>query len=377
MLPPPANTPGPIWSPDGDRLTYIVADAGNMHVVCATIATGRVQPVVAGERQATSVSLASGRIAFSASEPRNPGDVFVSDAQGQEEQRLTHVNEALLREVALPDVERRVFESPHGGSLDGWLFRPPDQDGNTAEGTPGPLLLHIHGGPHSFIGNTFIPSAFYVYVLAARGWTVLALNFTGSGSYGKEFAHAIRGRWGEHDLPEQMAAIDTLIAEGKVDGERLAVAGYSYGGYMTSWTITHTDRFKAAVVGAPVTNLESFFGTSDIGMWFAPWEMKGDLVSHRETFRRLSPVNYVERVTTPTLILHGESDDRCPIEQGEQFFIGLLASGRAPAEFVRYPGGAHPFVGSGRPSHRLDFTRRAVDWVERHTLRRQGTPATR
>ncbi|MGH2371395.1 MAG: alpha/beta hydrolase family protein, partial [Chloroflexota bacterium] len=160
---------------------------------------------------------------------------------------------------------------------------------------------------------------------------------------------------------------DTLIAEGIADGERLAVAGYSYGGYMTSWTITHTDSFKAAVVGAPVTNLESFHGTSDIGMWFAPWEMDGDLATNRETYRRLSPVNYVERVTTPTLILHGEADDRCPIGQGEEFFIGLVAAGRVPVEFVRYPGGAHPFVGSGRPSHRLDYVRRVAEWVERYT----------
>ncbi len=141
---------------------------------------------------------------------------------------------------------------------------------------------------------------------------------------------------------------------------------------MTSWTITHTNRFKAAVVGAPVVNLESFHGTSDIGLWFIPWEMKGDLATHRETYRRLSPINYVERVTTPTLILHGESDDRCPIGQGEELFIGLVAAGRAPVEFVRYPGESHLFLGSGRPSHRLDVTRRVVAWVERYV---SGAPA--
>ena len=144
---------------------------------------------------------------------------------------------------------------------------------------------------------------------------------------------------------------------------------------MTAWTITHTDRFKAAVVGAPVVNLESFHGTSDIGLWFASWEMRGGIVGQRETYRRLSPINYVDRVTTPTLIIHGEADDRCPIGQGEELFIGVLAAGRAPTEFVRYPGASHLFRTTGRPSHRLDINRRMIDWLERHTLETAPSPA--
>jgi dipeptidyl aminopeptidase/acylaminoacyl peptidase len=226
--------------------------------------------------------------------------------------------------------------------------------------------VHIHGGPQSFVGHAFPHGTFYWYVLASRGWAILALNPRGSGSYGQAFAHSLRGRWGEYDLPEQLAAIDALVAEGVADPGRLAVAGYSYGGYMTAWTITHTDRFRAAVVGAPVTNLESFHGTSDIGMWFGPWQLRGSIVESRETYRRLSPVNYVERITTPTLILHGEADDWCPIGQGEELYVGMVAAGRAPAELVRYPGQSHLFPGIGRPSHRVDYTRRVVEWVERH-----------
>ena len=177
---------------------------------------------------------------------------------------------------------------------------------------------------------------------------------------------------GRADLPEQLGAADALVAEGVADGEHLAIAGYSYGGYMTSWAIGQTTRFRAAVVGAPVTNLESFSGTSDIGPWFGPWEMGSaslDREEARETMRRLSPISYVERVRTPTLIAHGTADDRCPIGQGEEFFAALAAAGRAPAEMVRYPGGAHGFVSSGRPSHRVDYVRRAVEWLERFTVR--------
>jgi dipeptidyl aminopeptidase/acylaminoacyl peptidase len=124
------------------------------------------------------------------------------------------------------------------------------------------------------------------------------------------------------------------------------------------------------VVGAPVTNLESFSGTSDIGPWFGAWELGGDTLSRqpvRETQRRLSPITYAERVRTPTLIVHGEADDRCPIGQGEELFAALAAEGRVPVEMVRYPGGAHGFIVSGRPSHRVDYQRRVIDWVERHT----------
>ena len=361
LLPPPAANPGPAWSPDGATLTVIVADAGNIHAVRVSALDGVVRPVVTGERQLGPASAGGGRLAFVASAPDEPGDVYSAAGDGSDERRLTRVNAALLGRLRLPRVERRAFASPHGGAIDGWLVHP--IDGRRAA----PLLVHIHGGPHAFVGNAFPHSALYWYVLAARGWSILALNPHGSGSYGRAFAHSLRGRWGEYDLPEQLGAVDALVAEGIADGDRLAVAGYSYGGYMTAWTIGHTDRFRAAVVGAPVTNLESFHGTSDIGPWFGLFEMQGDLAGSRETYRRLSPVNYVDRVTTPTLILHGEADDRCPIGQGEEFFVGLVAAGKAPAELVRYPGQSHLFVGTGRPSHRVDYTRRVVEWVERYT----------
>lgn len=357
---PSGPPPAPVWSPDGAAISFLVADAGNVHL--ARWADGGVRAVLGGERQITMSSrIPGGRIAFAASDPADPGDVYVAEADGTGERRLTDINAALRAEVLLPRAERRRFPSPNGGSIDGWLIRPVAADG------PAPLLVHIHGGPHGFHGNVFKTSGFYEYVLAARGWATLALNPSGSGSYGESFMRALLGRWGEYDLPEQHAAIDALIAEGLVDPERLAVTGYSYGGYMTSWVVGHTDRFRAAIIGAPVTNLESFFGTSDIGLWFGEGEMGGTLTQNRETYRRLSPVNYVDQVTAPTLILHGEADDRCPIGQGEEFYVGLVAAGRVPCGFVRYPGGSHLFLGQGRPSHRVDYCRRVVEWVERYT----------
>ena len=364
LLPVAAATPGPIWSRKNDSVTFIAGDHGNAHLVRAAIVDGSTSVVVGGERQITYASAAPDLfIAFAAGDLAAPSDLSLASWDGSGERRLTQINKELLSQLAPVHGERRMFKSPHGGTLEGWLFVPAERRG------PSPLLVDIHGGPQSFMGNVFSLTYFYRYLLASRGWVVLALNPTGSGSYGRAFAHGIRGKWGEHDLAEQLAAVDQLIAEGVADPDRLAVAGYSYGGFMTSWTIGHTDRFKAAVVGAPVVNQESFFGTSDIGMWFAPWEMGGGINEAREAFRRLSPINYVDKVTTPTLVLHGEADERCPIGQGEELFAGLVAAGNVPTEFVRYPGGSHMFITQGRPSHRVDFNRRVVDWVTRHASR--------
>jgi dipeptidyl aminopeptidase/acylaminoacyl peptidase len=361
LLPPPAITPGPAWSPDGATVAAIYAIRGQAHVVRVRVADAGTETIIGGERQVTYMSALPGKcIAFAAADPRDPAEVYVADWDGGNERRITQLNDAVVSELDAIVPKRRVFDTPNG-KIEGWVITPRDANG------PAPLLVDVHGGPAGFAGDAFALGYFFKYVLASQGWAVLSLNPTGSGSYGRAHAHGIRGRWGEHDLPEQLAAIDALIADGTADPQRLAIAGYSYGGFMTSWTIGHSDRFKAAVVGAPVVDQESFHGTSDIGLWFAPWELNAEYPRDRETLRRFSPLTYVDRITTPTLILHGEADDRCPIGQGEQLFGALIACGKAKAEFVRYPGGSHLFIVSGRPSHRVDFNQRVADWVCAHT----------
>ncbi|MGH2356310.1 MAG: hypothetical protein ACRDJN_32290, partial [Chloroflexota bacterium] len=165
----PQVTPGPVWSPDGTALTFVVSDAGNAHVVRAGLDDPVMQTIVGGERQITSASAvpAPGRIAFTATEPSDPGHLYVCAWNGSEERRLTRVNETLLAGLAWPRIERRMFDSPHGGTIDGWLTHPVANPGNAASGTgPAPLLVQIHGGPHSFAGNAFQFGAFFGYVLA-------------------------------------------------------------------------------------------------------------------------------------------------------------------------------------------------------------------
>jgi dipeptidyl aminopeptidase/acylaminoacyl peptidase len=241
------------------------------------------------------------------------------------------------------------------GERDAWLLRPPGDDG------PAPLLVTFHGGPHGFYGPAFPASHLYRRVLASRGWLVLALNAVGSGSYSTAFADAIRGHWGEADLPEHLAAVDELVAAGDADQQRIAVAGFSYGGYLAAWAIAHDVRFKAAVVGAPVADLKTMWATSDIGRWFVPHQMGAEPWEDPELYERLSAVTHVPKATAPTLILCGDADERCPIGQAQM----LRAALGGPAELVTYPGGGHLFMADGRPSHRLDANRRIVDWLER------------
>ena len=171
--------------------------------------------------------------------------------------------------------------------------------------------------------------------------------------------------WGSSDTDDFLCAIDALVAEGIADPARLAVTGYSYGGYMTCWLTATTDRFAAAITGGCVSNLVSEAGTSDAGYHLSAFEF-GGLAPGEVRLTELSPVTHVDGVRAPTLILHGERDDRCDMGQAEEWFTALRAR-RVETELVRYPGASHLFILSGRPSHRIDYCRRVADWAVTHT----------
>lgn len=224
-----------------------------------------------------------------------------------------------------------------------------------------PLILYVHGGPHNAYGETV---RFDAHVMASRGYRVLLVNPRGSMSYGQAFADAVRGDWGGDDMQDLLTVLDAVLAEGLADPERLYVTGASYGGFMTAWLVGHTDRFAAASTVVPVINLLSFFGTSDIGWWFVPGELGATPWTDRDLLWRRSPLAYADRVRTPTQVMAGEEDRRCPIEQAEQFYTALLHYG-VETEFLRYPG-AHGFGAQGRPVDRMDRLERLLDWFDRH-----------
>jgi dipeptidyl aminopeptidase/acylaminoacyl peptidase len=312
-----------------------------------------------GERVVSGLSVGAGKITYVVSSHDIAADVFVADVDGTGERRVSDLNHELIDEVDLyPSVER-TFEAPDGLEIHGWLI-----SGDGPE--PQPLLVDIHGGPHNAWNGVFDAVHVYHQVLAAQGWSILKLNPRGSDGYGEAFFTAVVGAWGKIDEDDFLSAVDDLVGDGLVDPNRLAVGGYSYGGHMTNWLTARTDRFKAAISGGCVTNITSFYGNSDMGWWMGAYEMGGEQYEARDLFTELSPLSYVEHVTAATLILHGENDDRCPVGQAEEWFMSLKRNG-VTTEFVRYPGGSHLFILNGRPTHRIDYNERIVDWLRRYT----------
>lgn len=325
---------------DGDLL-FCARDGGCTHLYRLPGEEGAAVKVVGGDHTVAGVSAAAGHLAYVAATPYSSGDVYLDG------ERLT---DHALDGVELFEPRARVFTAQDGTRVEGFVLRDETVDG------PGPLLLDVHGGPHNAWAPVFDGAHLYHQVLAARGWTVLTLNPRGSDGYGEAFYTAALGAWGVSDSQDFLGPLDDLVAEGVADPERLAVAGYSYGGYMTCWLTSRTGRFKAAVPGGCVSDLASMAGTSDAGYFLKRYECVGDLVEQ-------SPFTRVEQVSTPTLILHGDADERCPVGQAEQWFAALRER-EVPVRLVRYPGASHLFIVEGRPSHRYDYNERIVAWLE-------------
>jgi dipeptidyl aminopeptidase/acylaminoacyl peptidase len=354
------STTAPVWSPDGRSLYFLVSDAGNVHVYRASVEEGEIARVVAGDRRISAVRVSpDGRsLAYVAATATNPGDLYVAGVDGRNERRVTNVNRGFLGGIALAEPEELRLSAPDGTPIQGWVLKPAD----FTAARKYPMILQIHGGPHTMYGNAFMHE---FQLMAARGYVVVYVNPRGSVGYGEEFTTTTRTRWGESDMPDLMAAVDWVIAQGYVDENRLGVTGGSYGGYMTLWVIGHTDRFRAAVAQRAVTNLHSFYGTSDIGFFFGEYQFGGNPWENRELLMKYSPISYVTEMKTPLLIVHSEEDYRCPIEQAEQLFISLKRLGRE-VELVRFPGENHNLSRNGKPRHRIERLEHIVGWFDRH-----------
>jgi dipeptidyl aminopeptidase/acylaminoacyl peptidase len=251
------------------------------------------------------------------------------------------------------------WKSKDGMEIEGLLTYP----ANYEAGKRYPLILNIHGGPTGVFGESFIGrgAVYPIAVFASRGYAVLRPNPRGSSGYGKAFRFANYNDWGGRDYEDDQAGVDRVIEMGVADPERLAIMGWSYGGYMTSWTITQTQRFKAAAIGAGVTDLWSFTGTSDIA-GFLPDYFGGEPSQQLENFRKHSPITYIKNVNTPTLILHGEADNRVPPSQDYEYYHALKTRG-ATVKMVVYPRQPHGFQ---EPKFIMDVAQRHLDWVEKY-----------
>jgi dipeptidyl aminopeptidase/acylaminoacyl peptidase len=300
------------------------------------------------------------QIAFVGQDFDQPNAVYLLDAAAGSVRRLAAPPmPADWPQAALPHAEVVNWQAPDGRQIEGIVVYPQEYQ----PGQRYPLIVAVHGGPTGVYQRSYLAATDEyadIAVLAERGYVILRANPRGSSGYGKEFRFANYGDWGGGDYRDIMAGVDHLISQGIADADKLGIMGWSYGGYLTSWTITQTDRFKAACVGAAVTNLMSFNGTSDIP-GFIPDYFSAEAWDDLEPYRNHSPLFQVKGVKTPTLIQHGDSDLRVPLSQGRELYNALKRQG-SPVEMVIYPRQAHLF---GEPRLVMDVRRRAVEWFER------------
>ncbi|HEY1571972.1 MAG TPA: serine hydrolase [Pseudonocardiaceae bacterium] len=343
----------------GADVLFCVRDRGCSHLYRVGVDGGDPRLVLGGaDRVVSGMSVAGSTAAVVVVTATSFGEVVTVDLVSGKETVLT------AHGVNVADVdwfarESREFTISDGTRVEAWLIRDPDRPG------PLPTLLDVHGGPHNAWNGAADEIHLYHQELAARGWAVLLVNPRASDGYGTEFFGATVGAWGEADAKDFLEPLDVLVAEGVADPDRLAVAGYSYGGYLTCYLTSRDDRFAAAVTGGVVADLVSMSGTSDAGHLLAALELEALPWRDPERVAELSPLTRVGDVRTPTLIIQGDADLRCPVGQAQQWHTALREQG-VPTRLVLYPGGSHLMIVHGPPSHRIDINERALDWVTRY-----------
>lgn len=360
------------WLPDGSAIGCIVAREGRRRIATVTVPDGELACILNGDRQLSLLARAARHWVALAEAATDPGMLVACGLEGEAERRIDDFNAWWWDgRLALRQSPRR-FTVPDGdgGSeeIQGWLVEAEtagdDADADSdADALPRPLLVDIHGGPasYAFLGWQYRPNW---PVLATRGWRILALNPVGSSSFGRRFTERLRRRWGEVDLPQVEAAVQALQDEG-LASERVAIAGKSYGGTLAAWALAHSARYRAAVICAPMADFVTHFGSSDSGFYADPYALGVSPFDDLGRADELSPLIHAQRVRTPTLLMQGREDQRCPVGQSEALFTVLRRGAQVPAELALYPGGDHHWYETGRPAHRVDFVRRMVDWLER------------
>jgi len=350
-----------VWSSDGSSLFVVAAEKGSANLKRVTIATGKTEAVTEGSQDVVAYSATPDGSAFAMtlSTQTNIGDVATLKGALQPSNRpkaITHVNEELFNGIVQSEPEEIWYKSFDGRNIQGWILKPPDFDASKKY----PLILEIHGGPHGAYGNTYTHEFQW---MAAKGYVVLFTNPRGSTSYGQEFGNIIQYHYPGDDYKDLMAGVDEVLKKGYVDAGRLGVTGGSGGGLLTNWTITQTQRFKAAVAQRDIADWYGFWFTADFTLfqptWFrkAPWEDPQD-------FAARSPITHVANVTTPTMFVLGDQDYRTPPADGGEQMFRALKYRKIPTVMVRFPRENHELSRSGEPWHRIERLQHIVGWMD-------------
>ncbi len=357
---------GLMWAADGSGIYFDVQNEGDQDLYFVSLA-GDVKKITTGKMHVINTTMVdkTGRAVATMTSPKKSGDVYTFSVKTPADMRqLTNVNDDVLAGKKLGDVEEIRYTSVDGFKVQGWVIKPPDFDASKKY----PLILTIHGGPHSMYTTGF---NFAWQEHAAHGYLVLYINPRGSTGYGSAFGNAIKNAYPGKDFDDLMAAVDTVVNRGYVDSKNMFVYGCSGGGVLTAWTVGHTDRFAAAASQCPVINWLSFVGTTDGPSWYRnfaklPWEDPSE-------YLRRSPLMYVGNVKTPTILMTGVNDLRTPISQTEEFYEALKLR-KVPTAMLRFNNEWHGT--SSTPSNYLRSQLYLRSWFEKWSSKDKSKVAT-
>ena len=347
----------PVWDKAGRWIYFLASSQGGSPLYRVSSDTGIIETVTE-KKVVVSFSFDKERenVVFHGGQIESLDELFLVSIESNDLRQITNMNRYYVNSRQFNIPEEIGFKSGRT-NIQGWILTPPDFSGKHSKY---PLILQIHGGPRCQYAKLFFHE---MQVLAANGYVVMYTNPRGSQGYGERFADAITGKWADPAMKDLMAAVDYAISLGYVDEKRMGVTGGSYGGYMTNWVVTHSDRFKAAVTQRSVSNLASMFGTSDFG-FDMDWEFKATPWDNPDLYAKWSPITYIKRCKTPLLIFHSEHDWRCNVEQDDQMFMALKFLKRE-VEYIRFPEEPHGLSRHGRPDRREARLKLMLDWFNR------------
>ncbi len=382
------------WSADSSYLLTTSTIGGQTQIMRIAADGSGFEKVTSGRHSLGSVSFDGNttRMAYTKDTAEMPWEAYMANIDGTGETQISSANTEWIKSVKLSTVERFTFEGARHNEdwlddlrrrgveymmnnearrgdrpeIECWLMYPLDY----VEGTKYPMVLSIHGGPHSRYAETWFPE---FQMLAAQGMFVLYINPRGSGGYGREFSGMIMEAWGIDDYKDYMQAVDLVIERGLVDEASLGVTGGSYGGFMTNWITAHNDRFKAAITARSISNWISFYGVSDASglvereFGGRPWPFQNKDEGSYDLAMMLSPIVWADNVTTPTLIIHSINDYRCPLEEGEQWFRALQKNS-VPVKMVLFPDSSHGLSRTGEPWLLVRRLNEYIDWFKAYLV---------
>jgi dipeptidyl aminopeptidase/acylaminoacyl peptidase len=358
----------PIWSADGKSILEIYSKEGHTQLASFNAENGAASDLTQGNQAVLrySASADGSKVVYLVSTPTRINDLYFIDQPGAQPRQLTHANDALFSQLTLTEPEEIWYESFDGKRIQAWVQRPPGFD----PAKKYPLILNIHGGPHTAYGYVFDHEFHW---MAAQGYVVLYPNPRGSTSYGQQFGNVIQYKYPGDDFKDLMAGVDEVVRRGGIDDKKMGVTGGSGGGLLTNWVVGHTDRFAAAVAQRDIANWADWWYTADFTLFQPNWFKTPPFNDEEGDYKARSPITYINNVKTPLMLVLGEDDTRTPSGAGGEQMFRALKFRKIPTVMVKFPGETHELSRSGQPWHRIERLEHIVGWFD-HWLKGVAKP---